>query len=435
LKKMLRLSYRSLLSMLCFILLFQLLSPVSSFAHDSSKRDDAAEVKLYQKWMDMVEHELIEQGILDEKDHLHEHSQNEPVDRAAFIKWLIKATIPKKELDKAFKLSIACPFSDVKDTDVCNYLQLAKKMELTSGYPDGTFQPQKSITRAETLAFAVKILPYKLTSDGVRQDFFDVGTKHWAYNAVTLGVQLKLMKGLSDGTFKPDQPAKNSEVMSVLYDILKLMKQEKTQGGRTAKSPFSSTTLDAVSLASDFTIVWNSGMNPIGNIVAPSEKIPLEIEVLNPQSVKYQLKWNASAGEISQQSGLVALWTAPLEEGEYTVSVTATTASSLQTTVTEHFVVSFLALEEEFKFSDPANFIPPEEDDIDSDGDGLMDSEEKQLGTDPLQKDTDHDGLEDYLEVEMFGTNPLLWDSDGDGISDGVLCDSTNHTNVSCLKK
>ncbi|MBI2633175.1 MAG: hypothetical protein HYW78_02170 [Parcubacteria group bacterium] len=55
---------------------------------------------------------------------------------------------------------------------------------------------------------------------------------------------------------------------------------------------------------------------------------------------------------------------------------------------------------------------------IDSDGDGLSDTDEARLGTDPLKTDSDGDGLYDKEEVEIYKTNPLSADSDGDGIND-----------------
>ena len=60
-----------------------------------------------------------------------------------------------------------------------------------------------------------------------------------------------------------------------------------------------------------------------------------------------------------------------------------------------------------------------EEDDIDSDGDGLTDSEEETYGTDPDSPDTDGDGLTDGEEVNTYDTDPTSADTDGDGIDDG----------------
>ena len=55
----------------------------------------------------------------------------------------------------------------------------------------------------------------------------------------------------------------------------------------------------------------------------------------------------------------------------------------------------------------------------DTDGDGLTDLEEQQIGTNPSYADTDHDGLNDYEEVKVTNTDPLNPDTDGDGFKDG----------------
>lgn len=55
----------------------------------------------------------------------------------------------------------------------------------------------------------------------------------------------------------------------------------------------------------------------------------------------------------------------------------------------------------------------------DKDGDGLNDSKEAALGTDPNNPDTDGDGLKDGEEVNLYRTNPLSGDTDGDGLKDG----------------
>ncbi|MDD5032091.1 MAG: CAP domain-containing protein [Patescibacteria group bacterium] len=55
----------------------------------------------------------------------------------------------------------------------------------------------------------------------------------------------------------------------------------------------------------------------------------------------------------------------------------------------------------------------------DSDADGLLDEEEKKLGTNPKKKDSDSDGLNDYEEVKVYGTDPNNPDTDKDGVLDG----------------
>lgn len=56
---------------------------------------------------------------------------------------------------------------------------------------------------------------------------------------------------------------------------------------------------------------------------------------------------------------------------------------------------------------------------LDSDGDGLTNARELELGTSVTKADTDGDGLGDKEEVEVYGTNPRKADTDGDGYLDG----------------
>ncbi len=73
-------------------------------------------------------------------------------------------------------------------------------------------------------------------------------------------------------------------------------------------------------------------------------------------------------------------------------------------------------------WGDPSTSPDPK---LDSDGDGLTDEEEDQLGTDPNNPDTDGDGINDGDEVNDTGTDPNDDDSDDDGLTDG---DEVNNT-------
>lgn len=56
--------------------------------------------------------------------------------------------------------------------------------------------------------------------------------------------------------------------------------------------------------------------------------------------------------------------------------------------------------------------------DNDIDGDGLSNTQETILGTDPRNPDTDNDGLTDAQEINIYKTNPLNQDTDNDGLID-----------------
>jgi hypothetical protein len=70
-----------------------------------------------------------------------------------------------------------------------------------------------------------------------------------------------------------------------------------------------------------------------------------------------------------------------------------------------------------------ADLLAVAQETIDTDGDGLDDAQEVELGTDPDVADTDGDGLTDGGEVgaqsDGYGTDPTLFDTDGDGFGDG----------------
>ncbi len=66
---------------------------------------------------------------------------------------------------------------------------------------------------------------------------------------------------------------------------------------------------------------------------------------------------------------------------------------------------------------------------LDSDLDGLPNSQETRLGTNPMSADSDGDGLPDGAEI-VVGTDPSDSDTDGDGLPDGVDALPTSFDNA-----
>ena len=72
------------------------------------------------------------------------------------------------------------------------------------------------------------------------------------------------------------------------------------------------------------------------------------------------------------------------------------------------------------KFNPPVNSpvsLIKNPDDLDNDG--INNTDEDKLGLDPISSDTDGDGLNDDLEINIWKTDPLNPDTDADGFSDG----------------
>ena len=92
---------------------------------------------------------------------------------------------------------------------------------IINGYPDGSFKPYKTITRAE---FAKIIcLTGNLHFDITKQEtnnFKDVDKKHWAYEYITIAEQHKLIKGYPGGVFKGDNNVNYAEAITILIRMI-----------------------------------------------------------------------------------------------------------------------------------------------------------------------------------------------------------------------
>jgi hypothetical protein len=89
------------------------------------------------------------------------------------------------------------------------------------GYPDKTFHPDGKLTRAEGIAVVVRVMfPDLDKSAPVQQSFKDVSASHWAAHEIAKGVQEGLVSGYGDGTFKPNQTMTRGEYITVLSRAL-----------------------------------------------------------------------------------------------------------------------------------------------------------------------------------------------------------------------
>ena len=89
--------------------------------------------------------------------------------------------------------------------------------DFLKGYPDGTFDPAKPVTRAEFATIISRFYKDVLKANHV--DFKDIGG-HWAEEYIKDASSLALIEGYEDGTFKPDAYVSRAEAVTIINRIL-----------------------------------------------------------------------------------------------------------------------------------------------------------------------------------------------------------------------
>ena len=91
--------------------------------------------------------------------------------------------------------------------------------EIIQGYPDGTYQPEQNLTRAEFAALVRRFAQLK-APEKPECIFPDVSDKLWAYEDILAIYDAGLINGYEDGTFRPENEITRAEVMSIINRIL-----------------------------------------------------------------------------------------------------------------------------------------------------------------------------------------------------------------------
>lgn len=114
-------------------------------------------------------------------------------------------------------------FSDVSDPDTALAIETLRLMGALDGYPDGTFRPEGSLTRAQFCKMAV----YAMNAErevSVYQTvtvFPDVKASHWAAPYVNLAAKGKgVISGYPDGAFHPEETVTAGQAVTILLRLL-----------------------------------------------------------------------------------------------------------------------------------------------------------------------------------------------------------------------
>jgi hypothetical protein len=125
----------------------------------------------------------------------------------------VKTGIPSIEIVSKPKLK---SFSDVPE-DYWAYkpIQYLSTLGYLDGNADGTFKPTREITRAELAVLLVKAKGFSVTQGGASQ-FGDVSAQSPDVAYINMAVDRKYINGFPDGTFQPDRRVTRAETAVTL---------------------------------------------------------------------------------------------------------------------------------------------------------------------------------------------------------------------------
>lgn len=130
--------------------------------------------------------------------------------------------------------AFAVDFPDVEST--ASYAQAVQELsalDVISGYDDGTFGPDKLVTRAEITKMIVDALAERSSAEASTEStkFADVSADHWAKGYINQGVADGFIAGMSDTEFDPDANVTYVQAQKMLVSAIGYETFAQGQGG------------------------------------------------------------------------------------------------------------------------------------------------------------------------------------------------------------
>lgn len=122
------------------------------------------------------------------------------------------------------------PFKDVAaDQWFAKYVSQAKKLAIVNGNPDGTFTPAANVKRAAFLKMLLETNRFKKDKWADEQYFKDVGKNEWYAAYMNYAGKSGLLTADANGNLSPDKDLSRGEVAEILYLMKIILKGKDTQ--------------------------------------------------------------------------------------------------------------------------------------------------------------------------------------------------------------
>lgn len=98
------------------------------------------------------------------------------------------------------------PFRDVLNHWAEPFIQVLVERDYLQGFPDGSFRPDESLTRAEYAALLARCFDLPRPLGAQEADFEDIEEDFWGREAIAQAVTMGFLRGYPDNTFRPQTP-------------------------------------------------------------------------------------------------------------------------------------------------------------------------------------------------------------------------------------
>lgn len=130
-----------------------------------------------------------------------------------------KVTIKRNGTGVYAAIETDISFNDVASHWAKSYVDLLSHKLIVDGYEDGSFGPERNITRAEFAAIVVRSLGLSANASS-SSTFSDVQSGDWYAGVVSAAVQSGLVDGYEDGTFRPNAQINREELAAMVVRAL-----------------------------------------------------------------------------------------------------------------------------------------------------------------------------------------------------------------------
>ncbi|HIK04412.1 MAG TPA: family 10 glycosylhydrolase [Trichormus sp. M33_DOE_039] len=117
-------------------------------------------------------------------------------------------------------VSTTARFSDVQNHWARPFIEALAERRILNGYPNGTFRPDNSVTRAEFAAIVAAV--FNVAAKRPYVPFIDIPTNHWAAGAIKKAYETGFLTGYPDKTFVPNNRIARGDVLVALVNGLEI---------------------------------------------------------------------------------------------------------------------------------------------------------------------------------------------------------------------